>query len=111
MNSVAPSLISLLSLSHFRSAALENLLAIAGADWDSNLHVSKATSTVSDFKCPAEEGHFPDPEVCGVYCQCAGGTANAQTCQPGLKWNVLINICDWEDNVDCDFNRCEINLQ
>ena len=94
-------------LSHFRSSALENLLAIAGPDWDSNLHVSKATSTVSDFKCPAVEGHFPDPEVCGVYYQCAGGTAHAQTCQPGLKWNVLINLCDWEDNVDCDFNRSD----
>jgi len=88
-----------------KSSALQNLLAIAGADWDSNLHVSKTTSTVSNFQCPAAEGHFSDPESCDVYYQCAQGTAHAQTCQPGLKWNVVINMCDWEANVDCDYNR------
>ena len=90
-----------------RSSALENLLSIAGADWDKNLHVSKTTSTASDFTCPAAEGHYPDPKVCNIYHQCAGGTAHATTCQPGLAWNVAINMCDWEANVDCDINRQE----
>ena len=31
--------------------------------------------------------------------------AHATTCQPGLAWNVVINMCDWEANVDCDINR------
>ena len=88
-----------------RSSALENLLNIAGKDWDTNLHVSKTTSTASDFTCPAAEGHYPDPKVCNIYHQCAGGTAHATTCQPGLAWNVVINMCDWEANVDCDINR------
>ena len=60
---------------------------------------------MSNFQCPAAEGHFSDPESCDVYYQCAQGTAHAQTCQPGLKWNVVINMCDWEANVDCDINR------
>ena len=88
-----------------RSSALENLLNIAGKDWDTNLHVSKTTSTASDFTCPAAEGHYPDPKVCNIYHQCAGGTAHATTCQPGLAWNAVINMCDWEANVDCDINR------
>lgn len=40
-----------------------------------------------------------------MYHQCAGGTAHATTCPPGLAWNVVMNMCDWEDNVDCDINR------
>ena len=67
--------------------------------------MSKTTSQASDFTCPAVEGHYPDPEACNIYHQCAGGVAHATTCQPGLAWNVVINMCDWEANVDCDINR------
>ena len=67
--------------------------------------MAKTTAQASDFTCPAVEGHYPDPEACNIYHQCAGGVAHATTCQPGLAWNVVINMCDWEANVDCDINR------
>lgn len=95
----------MIRLSSLRSSALDALLSIAGSDWDKNLHVSPVSTTTDDFACQGREGHFPDPGNCHVYHQCAGGTAHATTCPPGLAWNVVMNMCDWEDNVDCDINR------
>ena len=90
-----------------KSAALEKLVSIAGSDWNSSLNTGKSllATTSSSFSCPSLSGDFPDPENCAVYYQCAQGVAHRHTCQQGLQWNMLINMCDWEQNVDCEINR------
>ena len=55
----------------------------------------------SNFDCPVPNGHFPDPDTCSVYYQCAGGVSHKYTCQTGLMYNSLTNQCDWEQSVDC----------
>jgi len=90
---------------HPKSAALKALYAIAGDDWDTSRNIEKSLSTAqSKFQCPASEGHFPDPDNCEVYYQCAHGTSTKYHCQGGLKWNVNTDQCDWETNVDCSLN-------
>jgi len=90
-----------------KSAALAALVSIAGSDWDTNLHTTHTVldTSTTDFSCPAISGHFPDTENCSVYYQCAGGVAHKHTCQQGLLWNMVINMCDWETNVDCEINK------
>ena len=90
-----------------KSSALSRLVAIAGDDWDASLHQSKdiLSTTTFSFSCPAKAGNFPDPDTCSVYYQCAEGVAHRHTCQQGLLWNMAINMCDWEMNVDCEVNK------
>ena len=89
-----------------KSAALAALYDIAGDDWDSSKRLDKSLhAAAKKFKCPGPEGHFPDPEDCSVYYQCAHGTSTQYTCQAGLKWNVASDQCDWEANVDCSLNK------
>jgi hypothetical protein len=88
-----------------KSAALKALYAIAGDDWDVAEGINKSlVKAQHNFKCPAPEGHFPDPSNCGVYYQCAHGTSTQYECQAGLMWNVVSNQCDWAANVDCQIN-------
>jgi len=89
-----------------KSDALQRLMAIAGENWDAEIGIEKnLLETASDnFNCPAPEGHFPDPDSCSVYFQCAQGTPHKRTCEPGLNWNMDTNQCDWEANVDCSRN-------
>lgn len=90
-----------------KSAALQRLVSIAGADWDSSLHTGKSilSTSSSNFSCPSLTGDYPDPETCSVYYQCAEGVAHRHTCQEGLLWNMAINMCDWQQNVDCEVNK------
>ena len=92
--------------------ALKILMKIAGDHWERDLMMgskaergssSTAGETV-DFVCPASEGHFPDPEQCDVYYQCAGGAPHRYSCHSGLQWNIYSNQCDWADSVDCSLN-------
>ena len=90
-----------------KSDALQRLMAIAGDDWDMEIGIQKnlLDTSSSNFICPGPEGHFPDPESCAVYYQCAQGTPHKHTCEAGLKWNMINNQCDWEQNVDCRRNK------
>lgn len=92
--------------------ALKILMKIAGDHWERDLMMgskaergssSTAGETV-DFECPALEGHFPHPEQCDVYYQCAAGAAHRYSCHSGLQWNMFSNQCDWADSVDCSLN-------
>ena len=93
--------------------ALKILMKIAGDDWERDLvmgakeehgSISSAGEKVS-FLCPASEGNFPDSSRCDVYYSCAGGLAHRYSCHSGLQWNILNNVCDWADSVDCSLNR------
>jgi len=89
-----------------KSDALQMLMAIAGDNWDAEIGIEKnLLDTASDnYICPAPEGHFPDPDSCSVYFQCAQGNPHKRTCEPGLNWNMSTNQCDWKANVDCSRN-------
>jgi len=90
-----------------KTDALTNLMKIAGDNWEhklltgeDNLHAESEKS----FICPGPEGHFPSPDSCDVYYQCAQGTPHKHSCQPGLHWNIVTNQCDWKERVDCGLN-------
>ena len=92
------------SVSKFgKSAALLKLMEIAGDDWtDTKDDTRRGKETYrGQFECPVSEGHFPDPEDCSVYYQCAQGTPHRRQCEVGLSWSVDTDMCDWEDNVNC----------
>jgi len=81
-------------------------MAIAGKDWDAGANILQSLNQAQvRFSCPAAEGHFPDPEDCSVYYQCAHSVPTRNACQSDLNWNMLTNQCDWQSNVDCRFNK------
>ena len=85
---------------HKPSSALDNLMAIAGYDWDLTTGGSPGPGP-EVFQCPALEGHFRSPTDCAVYYQCAQGRAHRRSCDTGLAYNGLTNQCDWPENVKC----------
>ena len=89
-----------------KSAALLRLMEIAGDNWDTAAgetgnSIVRTRGHVTRFQCPESEGHFPDPEDCSVYYQCAQNTPHRRQCDTGLQWSTQTNMCDWEDNVTC----------
>jgi len=90
-----------------KSAALTQLMAIAGDNWEEKLLSGKdnlSAESSSDFVCPGLDGFFPSPSSCSVYYQCAQGTAHKHSCQAGLVWNTLTLQCDWAESVACGGN-------
>ena len=63
-----------------RSAALDNLMAIAGRG--RGLQQPEA-----GFVCPEAEGHFRSPSSCSAYYQCAQGRPHLRRCGPGLAYD------------------------
>ena len=82
-------------------------MGIAGPDWDISLHEGKTilSTSSSSFDCPSLAGDYPDPDKCDVYYQCAEGVAHMHTCQQGLLYSMVTNMCDWQQNVDCEVNK------
>ena len=65
---------------------MARLMQIAGKDWDAGANILQSLNKAqASFTCPAAEGHFPDPEDCSVYHQCAHGTSTRNACQSNLK--------------------------
>jgi len=91
-----------------KSAALDQLMAIAGDNWEEKLLIGQEddnSSSNSGYICPEAEGLFPSPFSCHEYFQCAQGEAHKQSCQTGLAWNSITNQCDWEESIGCNVPR------
>jgi len=90
-----------------KSAALNQLMAIAGENWEEKLYMGddqQDSQDSSGFVCPQDEGLFPSPSgSCDEYFQCAQGKAHRNKCTEGLAWNVATNQCDWKESVQCAF--------
>jgi len=84
-----------------KTDALQRLMAIAGEDWEADIMLQGGRPVEKDFQCPKEEGHYPDPGNCSAYYQCAQGVGHRRTCEPGLRWDMRSNKCDWAENVVC----------
>ena len=84
-----------------KSDALENLMSIAGSDWETALVKGNTEKPEEMFDCPELEGHYASPTSCEEYFQCAGGRAYRHSCQQGLLWNKETWQCDWEEKVQC----------
>ncbi|XP_068239191.1 peritrophin-1-like isoform X2 [Palaemon carinicauda] len=56
-------------------------------------------------QCPAQDPPTPvylaDPSDCSKFCECSGGTAYSESCQPQTLWDDGLNICNWASMVDC----------
>ena len=63
-----------------RSAALDNLMAIAGRG-------RGLLQPEAGFVCPEAEGHFRSPSSCSAYYQCAQGKPHLRRCGPGLAYD------------------------
>jgi len=90
-----------------KSAALTQLMAIAGENWEEKLLSGKdnlSAETTPDYVCPLLDGLFPSPTSCAVYYQCAGGIPHKHSCQAGLVFNTDTLQCDWAESVACGLN-------
>jgi hypothetical protein len=54
-----------------------------------------------EFKCPEEEGLFPNPEDCESYYTCANFIAWLVPCPDNEQFNPIADACDFEFNVHC----------
>ncbi|KAH9369430.1 hypothetical protein HPB48_007208 [Haemaphysalis longicornis] len=57
-----------------------------------------------EFRCPSNNGYFPDPEQCDMYYECRRGVAKPKLCADGMAFhagNPLYARCDAISNVDC----------
>jgi len=59
------------------------------------------------FKCPEEEGLYPNPTDCSKFYQCFNHVAWAGQCPANLYFNPSLKVCDFPEKVDChqDFAR------
>lgn len=58
----------------------------------------------TEFRCPSNNGYFPDPEQCDMYYECRRGVAKPKLCADGMAFhagNPLYARCDSISNVDC----------
>ena len=60
----------------------------------------------ADVVCPdSEEDVFvPHPTECGLYYQCVGNNPVLMSCPDGLFFDPSLNLCNWPDLVDCEYN-------
>merc|ERR1711926_46929 len=56
------------------------------------------------FKCPEEEGLYPNPTDCSKFYQCFNHVAWAGQCPANLYFNPSLKVCDFPEKVDCHQN-------
>ncbi|XP_062544538.1 chitinase-3-like protein 1 [Armigeres subalbatus] len=60
-----------------------------------------STTTSVPGKC-AEDGFYSDPESCQKFFVCSNGNIFHLSCPSGLVFDLLNQICNWPELVDCD---------
>ena len=61
-------------------------------------------SLIAPFRCPEDNGFFPDPEQCDLYYECIDNIPEAKLCPDGLLFedgNPNQEKCDYPFNVEC----------
>lgn len=59
---------------------------------------------ISNFRCPEDNGLFPDPEQCDLYYECIDGVSNPKLCPDGEVFDISKpnrERCILPYNVDC----------
>merc|ERR1711955_154996 len=82
------------------------LISLVGCCWAAfTEHPLVPCAAEISAKCPAVDGAEPtflaDPDDCTKFCECAGGVAYEQSCQPGLVYDPTLHLCNWPAAVDC----------
>ncbi|XP_036336616.1 uncharacterized protein LOC118746806 isoform X7 [Rhagoletis pomonella] len=62
---------------------------------------SSVDSTQSTICAESESGLYPHPTDCKKYLRCANGISYEMDCGPGTAFNAALEVCDFEDKVDC----------
>ena len=63
---------------------------------------SSTTSSESNEKQCVEGSYYEYPKDCHKYYFCGNGKLILQACGGGLYWSSDAQMCDWNDNVDCN---------
>ncbi|UYV70528.1 HLA-DRB1 [Cordylochernes scorpioides] len=53
------------------------------------------------YRCPEDNGLFPNLHNCQLYFQCENGTSSVKECSPGLHFNSATKVCDWPEKAHC----------
>ncbi|UYV70525.1 hypothetical protein LAZ67_7003416 [Cordylochernes scorpioides] len=53
------------------------------------------------YRCPEDNGLFPNLHNCQTYFQCENGTSSVKECSPGLHFNSATKVCDWPEKAHC----------
>merc|ERR1712079_927973 len=53
---------------------------------------AQAQEDLPTFRCPEDNGFFPDPEQCDLYYECIDNIPEAKLCPDGLLFEVLKNL-------------------
>lgn len=61
-------------------------------------------SVVAEGGCK-NGAYYPDPADCSKFAQCINNELHYRDCGPPLLWNDVLNICDWDFNVNCASRR------
>lgn len=59
--------------------------------------------TTPEMICTDDNTYFPYIFDCSKYYECSNGIPVLMDCPAGELWNIIINNCDWPDNVDCSY--------
>merc|ERR1711983_662610 len=65
---------------------------------------AQAQEDLPTFRCPEDNGFFPDPEQCDLYYECIDNIPEAKLCPDGLLFedgNPNQEKCDYPFNVEC----------
>lgn len=52
-----------------------------------------------DCKHPNGQQYFPYPGDCHKYIRCYDGVAHVETCEPGTIYDIVLHLCNWEQEV------------
>ncbi|XP_017479803.1 PREDICTED: uncharacterized protein LOC108369239 isoform X8 [Rhagoletis zephyria] len=62
---------------------------------------SSVDSTQSTICAESESGLYPHPTDCKKFLRCANGISYEMDCGPGTAFNAALEVCDFENKVDC----------
>lgn len=89
-------------MNQYRTLCIIALASVAFAA--ENVVVDNSRIEIYSSMCNrVQETHLlADPFDCAQFIQCDYGQAFVKKCSPGLKYDSRLQVCNWENQVQCD---------
>ncbi|TRY79747.1 hypothetical protein TCAL_01968 [Tigriopus californicus] len=79
-------------------------VTVSTTDRPATIKTTTAGTVVPEGGCK-NGAYYPDPADCSGFMQCVNNELNPLFCGAPLLWNDVLNICDWDFNVNCANRR------